>query len=518
MTRASRNQSLGLRVFIATALSLAAACAGSREVQEPTAKKSLTATELRDLLKGSSIQPVETMSNEDPLAGANPEMKEYADPARAQALDSDQKPAAGRDAAAQSNPAAKPAAPATSAANSPPTSAPPQPNANPGAAADAPVPAQKPAAPPPENPYLRFGERIRVNPDGTISKPFPLRPGTGKNLQTLIVNFGNFPIWSDKMGPGPSSPTTVKLDLLEGWDGEIYQDLRAPAGATAAPVALADWLVVTAGPDLLGEVEDFINLFAASVPQIEIEAKVVEVTLSDVLDLGVKPVAGKPVFDFPGSATFFKSLDYSLPNQSNGIGALLTVGSIQDGTAFNAVIQALQNHQNVSIINQPKIAVREGGRAEINAITHLPYLQVSGINNAGGYGVNVAFQDTGIKLFVIPRVVGTRTVALNIDVEASQQTGSQIALVTPTNQAFTVPTLSTRSAKTIVYLQPGQAVILGGLITERTVEQISKVPLLGDIPLIQYLFRSKFTSKEQTDVLFFIRPRILQGVDLNRQF
>jgi general secretion pathway protein D len=61
-------------------------------------------------------------------------------------------------------------------------------------------------------------------------------------------------------------------------------------------------------------------------------------------------------------------------------------------------------------------------------------------------------------------------------------------------------------------------VILGGLITERTVETERKVPLLGDIPLIRHLFRSQFTRKEQTNVLFFIRPRILQGSDLNRQF
>ena len=67
-------------------------------------------------------------------------------------------------------------------------------------------------------------------------------------------------------------------------------------------------------------------------------------------------------------------------------------------------------------------------------------------------------------------------------------------------------------------LEPGQAVILGGLISERTVERETKVPLLGDIPILGALFRSKLTSKEQTNVLFFIRPRILEGSDLNSPF
>jgi len=81
-----------------------------------------------------------------------------------------------------------------------------------------------------------------------------------------------------------------------------------------------------------------------------------------------------------------------------------------------------------------------------------------------------------------------------------------------------VPQLSKRNARTIVRLEPGQAVILGGLISERTVDREQKVPLLGDIPLLGTLFRSKITSKEQSNVLFFIRPRILEGSDLNSPF
>jgi general secretion pathway protein D len=118
----------------------------------------------------------------------------------------------------------------------------------------------------------------------------------------------------------------------------------------------------------------------------------------------------------------------------------------------------------------------------------------------------------------VPRVVGTQTVALNIDVEQSQISGSETVLVTSSDSPVQVPVVSQRGARTVVYLQPGQAVILGGLITERTVDNERKVPFLGDIPLLGLLFKAKFTRKEQTNVLFFIRPRILQGNDLNREF
>jgi general secretion pathway protein D len=186
---------------------------------------------------------------------------------------------------------------------------------------------------------------------------------------------------------------------------------------------------------------------------------------------------------------------------------------------FNAALEALAINDNVSIISRPKIAVREGGRADISNTSKIPYLSITGINNAGGFaGASVAYQEVGVKLYVVPRVVGTQTVALNIDVEQSQISGSETVLLAAADQPVNVPVISQRSARTVVYLQPGQAVILGGLITERTVETERKVPLLGDIPLIRHLFRSQFTRKEQTNVLFFIRPRILQGSDLNRQF
>jgi type II secretory pathway component GspD/PulD (secretin) len=371
------------------------------------------------------------------------------------------------------------------------------------------------------NPYLVFGNRIRVHPDGTITKPFPLRYGTGKKMQNLLLEFGNFPLWTSEE-PVASTAETIKLDLIEAHDVEVYQNLRDPAFPASEPVPLADWLIVTSGFDLLQEVEQFINLFAASVPQIEIEAKIVEITFTDSLDYGVKQISPTtPTFDFPGDHTFVKSFGYDLPNSTEITEGLLTLGGIADGLAFNAVLEAVASRDNVSIISQPKIAVREGGRADIVNNQRIPFLQISTINPSGGFNASLDYITVGISLFVVPRVVGTKTVALNIDIEASQQTGTvNTAVNTDPNSTTVVPSpvISTRSARTIVYLQPGQAVILGGLLTERSVENERKIPILGDIPLLGHLFKSTFLGKEQTNVLFFIRPRILQGSDLNREF
>ena len=375
----------------------------------------------------------------------------------------------------------------------------------------------------PENPYLVFGKRIQVYSEtGMIMKPFPLKVGTGAKLLDLLNTFGNFPLYDAKTGP--QKPDTVRLDLKEKWDMEPFvADLRVPVpvDSDGKSTNLADWLIVTAGFERLKEVESFINIFAAGVPQIEIEAKIVEVSTTDTLDYGVRPIdTTTPIFGFPDH-TFVNQFNYNLPNQANfSTGdALLQLGAVQDGMAFNAILEALATYQNVSINSRPKIAVREGGRAEIVNTLQIPYYTVNSIAVNGQVAANLALVEVGVKLYVIPRVVGTRTVALNIDVEASQEAGSATTFSLQNGQTISNPIIAKRGAKTVVYLEPGQAVILGGLIAERTVDAINKVPILGDIPLLgPLLFRSTFKKKELTNVLFFIRPRILQGSDLHTEF
>ena len=442
---------------------------GACKSPAPSEDRELTAEEFRELLAKGTIEPVKDMTGEDRFAGIEPEMEPTPEELEAAKKRREQE------------------------------------------------------APQQENPYLAFGERIKVNPDGTITKPYPLRSGTGKRLEELITRYGNFPLWQGGAEAGPSTPDTVQIQNIPDWDIEVYQDLRDPK-VKAEERPLADWLVVTTGQELMYEVEEFINLFAASVPQIEIEAKIVEIAFSKSLDLGVIPRAGTDIIQLPTDGledepdTLVKGFNYSLPNLADGNEALLTIGGVQDGVVFGAVLEAIATNDNVSIISRPKIAVREGGRADISNIEKIPFLQPTKISFGGGFEQTVTFTEVGVKLYVVPRVVGTETVVLNIDIEASLQSGREILLITEDGEEISAPRISQRSAHTTVYLQPGQAVILGGLISEQNTEQIQKVPILGDIPVLKYLFSSRFTRKQETNVLFFIRPRILQGADLTREF
>jgi type II secretory pathway component GspD/PulD (secretin) len=490
------------RAPIALAVALAAAafavgCRSSETVPEgPDAGERLDSKELQDLIARGAVRPVEQAPPQG--SPATP-----ADWQNAEAL-------AERDALARAEKRI-----ADVRAVQPPEAGPP--------------PSQPPLVPgnefpsEPENPYLLFGKRIQVYPDsGLIMKPFPLRAGTGKTLTKLLQDYGNFPLWEP--GEEKQAKDQVRMELVEKWDQELFSDMRqsVPKEDTVLPVA--DWLIIVTGLERMKEVEGFINIFAASVPQIEIEAKIVEITLTDTIDYGVKPVdSATPIFGFP-DATFVKGFNYNLPNSAGTVNSFLTLGGVQDGLAFNAVLQALATYENVSIVSSPKIAVREGVRAQFVNTVSIPSLNVSGISAEGKYSAAVKYDEVGIKLYVIPRVVGTQTVGLNIDIEASAQAGSAVTFTVqgsdPSSPGPTIsnPIISKRAAQTVVYLEPGQAVILGGLVSERTVDAESKVPLLGDLPVLGYLFKSTKKRKEKTNVLFFIRPRILQGTDLNREF
>ena len=370
----------------------------------------------------------------------------------------------------------------------------------------------------PFNPYLAFGKRIRVHEDtGLITKPFPMRANMSQKVLDFMLKYGDFPVWA---GEGVQPYDQVFFEIHAGFDTEFLSSTMRNAGpAPGKDVPMGDWLVVTANPDWLEEVEFFIDTCAAGPPQIEIEAKIVEWVTREGLDLGVR----EATLDFPGN-TLVDTLEWNFPNNAGdllGGEELAGIGTIHDGVTYSAMFEALSSFENVSIISRPKVAVREGGKARIEAITKLPYLKINSINNTGNIATSIDYQDVGVRLYVTPRLVGTGTIALQIDIEASQQTGNAITFQSAgsSNAGFVdTPILATRNAETLVYLKPGQAVILGGLISERTVEEERGIPIVKDIPIVGYLFKSTLETTELATLLFFIRPRVLEGTDLLQEF
>jgi len=370
------------------------------------------------------------------------------------------------------------------------------------------------------NPYLELGASIWPVGEGMFVKPYSFPAGMGRSIRDLAVVYAEFPVipvdaGADLPPTADQSPDAAVLDLRPNYDQEAYNPPRNAAITQPDLITLSDWVFVRARPEVLLQVEQFFDLFAAEKRQIEIEAKIVEVSTSDSTDWGIRPLDGStPIFALPNSGSLVNEVGYSFGNTVDAGEALFGVTSVFDGVRFNAILELVANHENVSIISRPKVAVREGARADIVNTTQIPYFNIKGINSAGNFTTQLAFQSVGTQMYIIPRVIGDDTIILNIDIEVSEQTGTAVTFAQGGDgPTIAVPEISTRIARTIVRLQPGQAVILGGLISERSATRTTRIPWLGDIPLLGYLFRNEFHAKEQTNVLFFIRPRILQGID-----
>lgn len=380
-----------------------------------------------------------------------------------------------------------------------------------------------------ESPYLRFGERIIVRElaDGTeiVTKPFPLPPGKAAKVVELLLALEPFEFRQRDDTPGPDGtvrpidPNVLEYRILSNWDQEHYSDLLKQTPAAPTVINLSDMLVVTATAPLLAEFESFIDLFAAGVPQIELEAKIIEIRESDRFDYGVSKVdADTPIFQF-GDAQLVKSFDFDLAT-SNTTEALLQLGALQSGVAFNAVLELIKTWQNVSIETRPKTVVRAGGVARLESTVDIPYLRINAIAADGTTTANIEYQKTGVKLYITPHVVGSKALALDVQLENSQVIGSQ-AVFTSTStgpvsgtQDVEVPIVASRTARTIVYLEPGQTLLIGGLTQETSQQVETKVPVLGDIPILGFLFKSVSDEVRKEHVIFAISPRLIQRNDL----
>jgi general secretion pathway protein D len=166
--------------------------------------------------------------------------------------------------------------------------------------------------------------------------------------------------------------------------------------------------------------------------------------------------------------------------------------------------------------------VRAGGVARLDSITRVPYFEIKSLSDTGSFTTNLAYNEVGVKLYIAPRVIGSKTLALDVNLEGSQVVGSQGTLSVNSGDAgegatLEVPVISARTAKTVVYLEPGQTLVIGGLTQDRDRKVVSKVPILGDIPILGFLFREKGLADEMTDLIIVMRATISDYGELEQR-
>ncbi|AYM87916.1 MULTISPECIES: type II secretion system secretin GspD [Pseudoalteromonas] len=300
-------------------------------------------------------------------------------------------------------------------------------------------------------------------------------------------------------------------------------------------------LVITAQPDTMRSLETVIDRLDIRRAQVLVEAIIVEVMESDGVNLGTQwisedggmlqfnngstvpvgslAVAGIQAQDTTTTQTIIgtesgnvTSYDETTEGDYSALASLLSgVNGLAFGLVKNdwgAIIQAVSTDTNSNILATPSITTMDNEEASMIVGQEVPIITGSqtGSNNDNPFQT-IERQEVGVKLKVTPQINDGSAVQLLIEQEVSSVSGATAVDISVNKRAIT----------TTVMADDGGMVVLGGLIDEDVQESVSKVPILGDIPILGHLFKSTNTTKRKRNLIVFIRPTIIRdGVNMNK--
>ncbi|ELI6430743.1 GspD family T2SS secretin variant ExeD [Aeromonas salmonicida] len=278
-------------------------------------------------------------------------------------------------------------------------------------------------------------------------------------------------------------------------------------------------LVITAQPDVMAELEQVVAKLDIRRAQVLVEAIIVEIADGDGLNLGVQWAntnGGGTQFTNPGpgiGSVAIAAKDYKDNGTTTGIAKLaesfngMAAGFYQGNWAM--LVTALSTNTKSDILSTPSIVTMDNKEASFNVGQEVP-VQTGKQNSTSGDTTfsTIERKTVGTKLVVTPQINEGDSVLLTIEQEVSS-VGKQAS-----GTEGLGPTFDTRTVKNAVLVKSGETVVLGGLMDEQTKEEVSKVPLLGDIPVLGYLFRSTSNTTSKRNLMVFIRPTILRDANV----
>lgn len=311
--------------------------------------------------------------------------------------------------------------------------------------------------------------------------------------------------------------------------GEISEKLKPEAGGetTGKPQTILiradeslNALVLLAEPDVVATLEDIVRQLDVPRAQVMVEAAIVEVS-GDITDaLGVQwavdgrgSTGGLGGTNFSGTGLSIGRVLQAIQD-NKGDADNNTLANLPDGAiiglgtdSFGVLITALSANSKSNLLSTPSLLTLDHQKAEILVGQNVPFQ--TGSFTTSGSGADNPFttierQDIGVTLKVTPHINDGASLRLEIEQEISS--------IAPTSQGVNAVDLITnkRSIKSTILAENGQVIVLGGLIQDDVTQADSKVPLLGDIPLLGRLFRSTKETRIKRNLMVFLRPTVIR--------
>lgn len=283
-------------------------------------------------------------------------------------------------------------------------------------------------------------------------------------------------------------------------------------------------LILAAPSAVIREVKNVVDKLDISRPQVLIEAVIAQLSETQARILGTDLIytskdRGGYLTNFDSALTSLLGLglngtpEPSLVNQALGEIPKAAIGVAGEfnpdtGKGMGLLIQALKSDSDTNILSTPSVVTLDNEEAELTSGEEVPFQTGSYTNNSTGSGNSNPFttfnrEEVGVLLKVKPQISKGNAIRLEIEQESSKVKGGREGL----------QTTSKNTIKTNVMIEDGELLILGGLIEDTLTDTDSKVPILGDIPLLGRLFKSSSKNKDQQVIMMFIRPTIIRSPD-----
>ena len=342
-------------------------------------------------------------------------------------------------------------------------------------------------------------------------------------------------------------------------ENDFWSDLKEALKVLVSPTEgrqvvvspQAGLVTVRALPSEIAVVKDFLNQSQESLQrQVVLEARIIEVTLNDGYQQGVRwdriasgltgslnfgfsggtvagnysPSALEPVLDTNGQVVGFENVIASPINAVNGIGNIIssTIGGVSSLRIargdFDGVINMLQTQGDVQMLSNPRVTVTNNQKAVIKVgqdeyfVTDVSTSEdqsTTSTENENDIELTPFF--SGIALDVTPQIDRSGSVILHVHPSVTE-TAEQTKVIQVGDQQILLPLAQSniRESDTVIRARDGEIVVIGGLMETVTSEQESKTPLLGDIPIIGNAFKNKAKTQSKRELVILIRPSVVQ--------
>lgn len=329
--------------------------------------------------------------------------------------------------------------------------------------------------------------------------------------------------------------TGISSQVRAGQPAQAGQPARSPfepmGKIIISPDKATNSLVIVASPADYRSLVQVIKQLDRKRKQVYVEAMIVEASIDKLQEIGSKwriiaEKGGEPVF-----VSGFGQIDTSAIQgiitgltgfTTGGMGNFLDIpvsttdssGKVTTTTltvpGFAALFNLNEFKGAINVLSTPQILTSDNKEAEIVVGENVPFISQKESDPARAQSVftSIERKDVGITLRLTPQIAEGDYVKLDIyqEISALKQESTVVILTVG-------PTTTKRSTKTSVVVKDNQTVVIGGLMQEREEENINKVPLLGDIPLIGWLFKNKSVQKKKTNLLVFLTPHIVKEAD-----